>query len=558
MKRIIKLILLLILSAATAFNCSEPSGQSGNNKKLQVLILSGRNNHNWKETTPVLKNIFENSGLFEVEITNSPDTLTYKTIKEYDVIANNWNSWPEKDFRWEKEVEEGLLKFLQEGGGLVFFHASTTAFYNWPEFKKISTGAWVDDTWHGKIAPAKVFIENHDHPITKGIADFFILDELWLDAEKNEDFEVLGSAINEDAKEKGYSKQPAILVSQYGKGRIFHMLPGHDARAMRNSGFKTLIIRAAEWAATSKVTYPVPDELKVVSPDESNKYAWIKSDTTFALLKNDRVIWQYNFNNYYGKPYFHPVFVNRNRITCLSPDDHPWHNGQWFSWKFINGLNYWEYIRGTYKSEGITDIKNIETIKNSDHSARIVLNIEYHPPASETVLKEKRIIKISPPQKDGRIWMDYDMTFEAIADEVLLDRTPIMGEPDGKSWGGYSGLSIRFNQDFMESIIISDQPLDSAATVVKGEWMYMGFKGTDGKQTGSLMISPKENQNESQAWYIIDNNNLPFYYFSPAYIFYNPVTLKKGEKINLKYRVLHFEGEITRENLEAEAAAFSS
>ena len=52
------------------------------------------------------------------------------------------------------------------------------------------------------------------------------------------------------------------------------------------------------------------------------------------------------------------------------------------------------------------------------------------------------------------IIIDYEYIFNPLIDEVILDRTPIEGEPEGKSWGGYAGLSIRFNQDYTSPEII--------------------------------------------------------------------------------------------------------
>ena len=73
--------------------------------KIKVLILSGRNNHDWKTTTPKLKHIYEESGLFVVEVTNKPETLNPDELSNYDVIVSNWNSFPEKDVRWPAELE---------------------------------------------------------------------------------------------------------------------------------------------------------------------------------------------------------------------------------------------------------------------------------------------------------------------------------------------------------------------------------------------------------------------------------------------------------------------
>lgn len=233
------------------------------NNSIQILILSGSNNHEWQETTPFLEDLFEASGNFKTDVTNQPDTLNYDIIKNYDVIVNNWNSWPENDIRWNSELESGILKYLNEGGGLVFFHASTSVFYKWPEFREITTASWEEKTGHGKNDTVKVFIENKTHTITRGMNDFKIFDELWINARVNENFTVLGSATDKTQKAAGNNKQPAIFVKEEGDGRIFHTILGHDVEAMESDGFKQLMLRGTEWAATGKVTMKLPKELKV-------------------------------------------------------------------------------------------------------------------------------------------------------------------------------------------------------------------------------------------------------------------------------------------------------
>ena len=216
-----KKIPFTILFFLTIFFCQSQVRYSD---PIRLLILSGSNNHDWHQTTPLLESIYKGSSRFEVEITNQPDTLVYRELKEFDAIVSNWNSWP--------------------------------------EFDKISTGAWLEDTWHGIRSPVKVKIENHEHPVTKEFSDFQIFDELWINAKQNDRFQVLGSAINEEDLNKGYENQPAIFVSDYGKGRIFHTILGHDTKSMSNTGFQTLMLRGTEWAATSKVSLPIPKELQ--------------------------------------------------------------------------------------------------------------------------------------------------------------------------------------------------------------------------------------------------------------------------------------------------------
>ncbi|HSH18960.1 MAG TPA: DUF6807 family protein, partial [Draconibacterium sp.] len=271
-----------------------------------------------------------------------------------------------------------------------------------------------------------------------------------------------------------------------------------------------------------------------------------------ALQNGPNIVWKYNFNTKHGKPFFHPVFVGNNNITCVSPDDHLWHLGQWFSWKFINGVNYWEYQNGTYQSEGITEIRDIQITQADNFSAEIQLDIVYHPIEGENVMVEKRQIKISEPIGNGNIYMDYKFEFEALADSVNIDRTPILGEPNGMSWGGYGGLSVRFNQDFMDSHFISVRDENDNINGMQGDWLYMGFTGLDGNKVGTQIIISPQSHREEAAWYIANTDELPFYYFSPAYLFNEKHLLLKGEKLKLNYRINHFAGSVKLSKLEDE------
>jgi type 1 glutamine amidotransferase len=200
---------------------------------------------------------------FEVSVTEKPDTLRSGDFANFDVLLSNWNSWPENDLRWPPELEEGLLEYIRSGGGMVFFHASTSAFYEWPEFREISTAAWVEDTWHGEKGPVSVSFSDHEHPITAGLSDFRIFDELWINAGSGNGFQVLGTAsaiYPQNNNREGDEPQPAVFVKEYGKGRIFHTILGHDPRAVRNTGFQILLLRGTEWAATGEVSLSLSQE----------------------------------------------------------------------------------------------------------------------------------------------------------------------------------------------------------------------------------------------------------------------------------------------------------
>ena len=56
--------------------------------KIRVLIFSGRNNHDWRTTTPFLRKILVNSGRFDVRVEEEPAGITAATLAAYDVLVH--------------------------------------------------------------------------------------------------------------------------------------------------------------------------------------------------------------------------------------------------------------------------------------------------------------------------------------------------------------------------------------------------------------------------------------------------------------------------------------
>ncbi len=543
------IIFLGFLNFATPDNSSAP----GKDGLIKVLILSGKNNHEWQKTTPLLYRIFKESKLFEVSVTEKPETLSYNDWKKYDLLISNWNTWPDNKLRMSNQWERDFEKFVNEGGGVLFIHAGASSFYDWEAYHRIGIGRWGKETRHGAPTSGHVYKLSHDHPITKEISHFYIVDEIWENTEIYPGAKAIGWLSAKDEKDGHAINVPALFVNQTGKGRSFFTTLGHDERALLNTGLQTLLQRAGQWCAGRTVTIEVPGEVKIVKPNLPVKWNLIKTDTSVALRNHSEVIWQFNYKNRFGKPYFHPLKVNRTILTCVSPPDHPWHLGLWFSWKFINGINYWEYVdkfsssETGYQSEGITDVEKTEIVTNPDFSTHIRMKLNYHPVNAVPVLSEVRDIHISALKKDGSYYIDQEHRFTALDDRVILDRTPILGEPGGQSWGGYAGLSIRFNQNFTSPEITL--PMDSVS-IRKSNLMYMAFKGLTGDTAGTAILQHPDFATGSMAWYVINEPKIPFYYFSPAVLFEQRIILKKGETLELKYRIWMLPGVVSKDKLQ--------
>jgi len=269
--------------------------------------------------------------------------------------------------------------------------------------------------------------------------------------------------------------------------------------------------------------------------------AWQWRETkgeSVALVGPRGVLWQFNYAKGQPKPYFHPLATADGQVlTENAPPDHAWHHALWFAWKFVNGLNYWE-PSGKHGAGGKTEWTNVRAETRDDHSAHIVMDVAYRPPDAEPVLTEKRVVDVSAPGASGVYRIDWTATFTAGAKDVVLNRTPLPGEPGGKGWGGYAGLSVRLANNLSERKAVSnDGPVPLEGDKYRGKHTAMDYSGlVGGKPAGIAILDHPTNLNAPTPWYVIVGK--PMSYFSPAVICYKPHTLKAGKSLTLRYRVL--------------------
>ncbi|MDB2606917.1 ThuA domain-containing protein [Zobellia sp.] len=318
--RIFVTVFMMAFASNTLLSQESPS------KVIKVLIVDGQNNHEqWPKITHMLKTEMENTGLFTVEVARSaftwkgeefisefpiadlPETEAKEEpetdpnyspeFSKYDVVVCNfgWNAAP-----WPDETQTKFEEYIENGGGLVVFHAADNSFPEWEAYNQmIGLGGWGDRTEkdgpyvyyandgeliednspgkagaHGPQSEYQIEIRK-EHPITKDMPKVWLhtKDELYNRLRgPAENMAVLATAYS-DPKNKGTDRhEPALMTLEYGEGLIFHNIMGHIDYSVACVGFLTTMLRGTEWAATGQVTQAIPEDFPTADETRSREF----------------------------------------------------------------------------------------------------------------------------------------------------------------------------------------------------------------------------------------------------------------------------------------------
>lgn len=280
MRRVLAILALLTsFTTGTAFAQAPPAAPAAP-KKIQVLIITGQHQHNWKGTTPLLRKALEDTGKFEVRVTEEFRGGGPETLAPYDLVVLNYSGSNRPELRWGARADAALLDFVNAGKGIVVYHFAMQSFEGWTEFEKIAGANWRPNFGHHS-APHDftVDVKDSQHPITKGLKLKFEQqkDELYanLKWQPAGPYKILATAYDDHALYAASrtdarapqplvgtgADEPMLWVSDYGKGRVFTTALGHDVDQVQTLAFTTTFTRGAEWAATGNVTLPIPAAL---------------------------------------------------------------------------------------------------------------------------------------------------------------------------------------------------------------------------------------------------------------------------------------------------------
>jgi len=148
---------------------------------------------------------------------------------------------------WSDADKARIGAYVEKGGGVVLVHDA------------ISASGWIKGeakAWSGQVA---LFFtpSGREHPITRGISNFDVMDEMLHGFELDSGGGVLTTTWTPNQKHlKGtdpqpyvYGVSPMVWTAERGKGRIVFFVPGKNEDTFRHPAIRTMLRRSLAWAA---------------------------------------------------------------------------------------------------------------------------------------------------------------------------------------------------------------------------------------------------------------------------------------------------------------------
>lgn len=230
-------------------------------------------------------------------------------------------------------------------------------------------------------------------------------------------------------------------------------------------------------------------------------------------------------------------------IVMYRPWDHPWHPGLFFSWKYINGMNFWEA-----KYHGQPHVVRTETFEPEGEAGFHQL-LSYITDAGETLVREERQVSIEAAD-EGYV-IRWKAVHQSVGNEdVTLDRTVITEQ---SPWGGYAGLSCRLARNYLGPTITTDKGVFAPEEAFAKPFRWCDYAGKlDGyiKPTWAGICLFDFPSNPRFPTHVLTYDYKDMQFMQAALLCHEPYILKAGEPLELEYAFYVHDGQVSADKLE--------
>ena len=244
--------LFAVLLALASLAAGTAEAQRKNPNGTPVLLLTGgqREHHGYREQAFYLAGLLEDTGRYRVTLCEDASILETPALAKYDILIVNADR-RDPEFKFTEGQQKALLTFVKNGKGYVSIHGADNAAPDWlPAMRGMLGGVFSHvGLPDGKVRKGryKIKIADSSSPVTQGMKDFEIDDELYYHLQMQPGVEPLATANFEG------TDWPVAWTRTYGKGKVFHTPLGHrdfgpeKDDPLRNPSLAKLIVRGVDW-----------------------------------------------------------------------------------------------------------------------------------------------------------------------------------------------------------------------------------------------------------------------------------------------------------------------
>ena len=276
--------LLALACAAPAFGADTASSAAATSanpaKKVKVLVLTQSRGfvHNpVKRPSPdelalsekTMKEIGEQTGVFEAEATQDATVITPEKLKETDVLLfYTTGALPISDENWA-----AVQEWLSSGrGGFIGIHSATDTGWKYEgeglSYPKMINGQFAGHPWN-QGTPVSFTAIDPEHPTVRMWGpEFDYKEEIYQYKDYDEKaVRVLQYMNFEKTPRKMPYMVPLTWVRNVGQGRLFYTNLGHTPSTWEDPKFREMLVEAVKWVTkqTDGSAEPNPDAQALVS-----------------------------------------------------------------------------------------------------------------------------------------------------------------------------------------------------------------------------------------------------------------------------------------------------
>ncbi|HEX8198996.1 MAG TPA: ThuA domain-containing protein [Isosphaeraceae bacterium] len=223
----------------------------------RALLLSGgqRQHHGYRDQAFYLAGVLEDTGRCEVTIVEDAAILETPAMDKYDLILVTADR-RDPEFKLTEGQQRALLAWVRAGHGYVSIHGADNAPPDWiPEWKEMLGGIYSHvGRPDGKaiMGTYTVRITDRSSPVTQGLDDFELKDELYINMQMRPDVKPLATIDYQGVT------WPVAWTWTYGRGPVFHTPLGHRSFGpgkddpLLDPNLRRLILQGIDWVVAHR------------------------------------------------------------------------------------------------------------------------------------------------------------------------------------------------------------------------------------------------------------------------------------------------------------------